>query len=101
MPMATITNFDEWLDEACDGSPADVYALHEAVNGETDFAQYHCTPTANGQWIVSCHGAENQLRLVTTTARETFPCCLHGRYVEGGMPVGTWYAMHHALDKDD
>lgn len=25
--MATITNFDEWLDEACDGSPADVYGV--------------------------------------------------------------------------
>lgn len=99
--MATITNFDEWLDEACAGSPEDVYALHEAVSGETNFAQYRCEPTANDQWIVSCRGAENRLRLATATAREAFLRCLGGRYVEGGMHVGTWYAMHHALAKDD
>lgn len=40
MARLTLTSFDEWLDGAVQTDVEDVYALHEAVDGETEFAQY-------------------------------------------------------------
>ncbi|MCK1794288.1 hypothetical protein [Pseudomonas violetae] len=101
--MATLTDFDEWLDGAVPSDMVeDVYALYEAVDGETEFAQYKAVRAANGQLLVSYGEGSDWLRLATNDAKEGFLRRIGGRYVaEGGMSVGAWYIMHQSMASDD
>ncbi|NWE43574.1 hypothetical protein HX875_29130 [Pseudomonas yamanorum] len=100
--MATLTDFDEWLDGAVPSDMVeDVYALYEAVDGETEFAQYKAVRAANGQLLVSYGEGSDWLRLATNDAKEGFLRRIGGRYVgEGGMSVAAWYIMHQGMASD-
>lgn len=101
--MATLTDFDEWLDVAVPSDMVeDVFALYEAVTGEKVFAQYKAVRAANGQLLVS-YGEDNDwLRLATKSAKEGFLRRLGGRYVgEGQMSIPAWYIMHKGMASDD
>jgi hypothetical protein len=98
--MASTTTFDDWLDEVDPSHYADAYALHEAVDRETSFAQFDVKRAANGALIVSAPGATS-LVLISDSAKEAFLRLICGRYVEGGMDIGAWYGMNRGLDSDD
>lgn len=102
MARTTLTDFDEWLDVAvATDLVEDVYALYEAVEGETEFAQYKAERAVNGQLFVS-YGADSPwLRLSTNEAKEGFLRRIGGRYIgEGCMDVGAWYVMQMGLASD-
>lgn len=98
--MASTTTFDEWLDEVDPSYYADAYALHEAVDRETSFAQFEAKRAANGALIVTAPGATS-LVLISESAKEAFLRLLCGRYVEGGMDIGAWYVMNHSNESDN
>lgn len=101
MARLTLTDFDEWLDGAVQTDVEDVYALHEAVDGETEFAQYKAERAPNGQLLVSYGDDSPWLRLSTEEAKQGFLRRLGGRYVgEGYMDIGAWYVMHKGLASD-
>jgi hypothetical protein len=102
MARTTLTDFDEWLDGAvATDLVEDVYALYEAVDGETGFAQYKAERAANGQLFVSYGDDSPWLRLSTNEAKEGFLRRIGGRYVgEGCMDVGAWYVMQMGLASD-
>ncbi len=79
MARLTLTDFDEWLDGAVQTDVEDVYALHEAVDGETEFAQYKAERAPNGQLLVSYGDDSPWLRLSTEEAKQGFLRRLGGR----------------------
>ncbi|WP_370679392.1 hypothetical protein [Comamonas sp. GB3 AK4-5] len=99
--MQSTTNFDSWLDEINISDPADVYALHTAIDGETWFASFEAKRAPNGKLIVTAPGESTALVLVSDHAKESFLNLLCAQYVEGGMGIGAWYAMHQGLSSDD
>ncbi len=100
--MATLTDFDEWLDGAVPtDAPEDVYALCQAVSGETAFSKYRVERKANGILFVSYGEGSAWLMLPTNEAKQGFLRRIGGRYVgEGVMSVGAWYVMNQALAPD-
>lgn len=101
MARIALTDFDEWLDDAVQSEVEDVYALNEAVDGETEFAQYKAERAPNGQLFVSYGEDSPWLRLPTEAAKQGFLRRLGGRYVgKGGMDIGAWYVMHMGLASD-
>jgi len=97
----TTTNFDEWLDAADPPGFEGVFALHEAVSGETEFASYKCERALNGQLIVSAPRLPLKLRLVNGAAKEGFLKCIHARYVDSGMDIAAWYGMNVGLASEN
>ncbi len=101
MARLTLTDFDEWLDGAVQSEVEDVYALHEAVNGETEFAQYKAQRALNGQLFLSYGDDSPWLKLPTEASIQGFLRRLGGRYVgEGCMDIGAWYVMQKGLASD-
>ena len=72
MARLTLTDFDEWLDSAVQKDVDDVYALHEAVEGETEFARYKAERAPNGQLFVSYGDYSPWLRLSRRTPSRVF-----------------------------
>lgn len=99
--MASTTNFDEWLDNVDPSYYTDTYALHEAVDGETEFAGFNAVRAANGSLIVTDPTNVQTLVLISETAKQAFLNLICARYVEGGMDIGAWYAMNQANDSDN
>lgn len=89
------TNFDGWLDEVNLDNYADVYALHETIEGETSFASFKAERAPNGKLIVTAPGVDNTLVLTSEKAKHALIDLICARHVEPGMQIGAWYAMHH------
>jgi len=95
------TNFDEWLDAVDPSLPSDTYALHEAIDGETSFAQFEAKRASNGVVVVHCDGLALDLLLVSDHAKATILNLICARYVEAGMSIHSWYGMHKMMESDD
>jgi len=102
--MATITDFDLWLDQADLDSegPSAVYSLYRAVNDCGSMAQFECKKAATSeQWFVTCIGAEDTLRLASIQAKEFFLAKLTKQYSGDFGTIEGWYAFHQSMAKDD
>lgn len=62
----------------------DVYALYEAVDAETEFAQYKAERAPYGQLFVSHRDDNPWLRLSTNEAKESLLRRIGGRYIGEG-----------------
>lgn len=99
--MAATTNFDEWLDNVDPSYYTDTYALHEAVDRETEFCGFKAVRAPNGSLIVTDPEHVQTLILVSDEAKHAFLNLICARYVEAGMDIGAWYAMNHANESDN
>lgn len=94
------TSFDEWLDAADPCDPANVAGLIEAVEGECEFSGFKAERAPNGKLIVSAHGLDLKLLLVSKEAEAAFVRSIHGLYVPDGQPAGWYAAVMHQAERD-
>ncbi|CAN7761179.1 hypothetical protein LJR296_006969 [Cupriavidus necator] len=98
--MSTTFDFDEWLDAADPCDPANVAGLVEAVGRECDFSGFKAERAKNGKLIVSAHGLDLKLVLVSKDAEAAFVRRIHGRYVPDGQPAAWHAAVMHQMERD-
>ncbi len=98
--MNTTFNFDEWLDAADPCDAPNVAGLVEAVENEFEFSGFKAERAPNGKLIVSAHGVDLKLVLVSKEAEEAFVRRIHARFVPGGMSADLAAAIDHINDHD-
>ncbi|MDY4388687.1 hypothetical protein [Pectobacterium aroidearum] len=97
--MATITDFDSWLDQADPDDYEEIYALYRTVADADEFGLYKCSVN-NGKYFVKADHAEDTLMLASEKARSAFLQAVDSRYdIEGD--IEGWYGYQRAMDKDD
>lgn len=98
--MATITDFDEWLEEAIDGGDySDVYSLYHTITDEVNNGGFQISKN-NGRWFVVSGNCEDTLMISTEKARQTLLSIIEERYCED-MDIEGYYYFHRAMEKDD
>ena len=98
--MGTTFEFDEWLDAADPCDAPNVAGLIEAVEHECEFSGFKAERAPNGKLIVSAHGVELKLVLVSKEAEEAFVRRIHSRFVPSGMSADIAAAIEHLNDHD-
>lgn len=94
------TSFDEWLDQVNLNYYADVYALHQAIEGETSFASYTAVRAPNGWLVVTAPSVATKLVLNSEKAKKALLDLICARHVEPGMQIDAWYGMEHQNESD-
>lgn len=100
--MATITDFNDWLDGIDLSDFNDVYSLYHSVS---DVEEWGCFNTikgkAEGQYIVSSiECSDINLFLASEKARDSFLSTIEKKYCED-MDIESYYGYHRAMEKDD
>lgn len=96
-----ITDFDLWLDNNDLSDFNDVYALYHSVSGIEDWGSYKTERgRGNQQLLVYSCECEDPLLLASDKARDAFLKKIEDNYCED-MDVESYYAFHHAMEKDD
>jgi len=99
--MATVTDFDTWLEENVDGTDYnDVYSIYQAVNDVTDMGGFEVKKNPQGRIFVSNGFSDETLMIASDAAKETFLKMIEDKYCED-MGIEGYYAFHHAMEKDD
>lgn len=98
--MGTTFEFDEWLDAADPCDAPNVSGLVEAVESESESSGFKAERAPNGKLIVSAHGLELKLVLVSKEAEAAFVRRIHARYVPSGMSADIAAAIDHLNDHD-
>ena len=99
--MATVTDFDTWLEENVDGTDYnDVYSIYQAVNDVTNMGGFEVKKNPQGRIFVSNGFSDETLMIASDAAKETFLKMIEDKYCED-MGIEGYYAFHHAMEKDD
>ncbi|MBX3640261.1 MAG: hypothetical protein KF888_07080 [Nitrosomonas sp.] len=97
--MATITDFEAWLDQADPDDHEEVYALYRAVSDVDELGMYKCTIN-NGKYFVKGDHTEDTLMLASEKAHSAFLQAINSRFeIEGD--IEGWYGYKRAMAKDD
>ena len=97
--MATITDFDSWLDQADPDGHEEVYALYRAVADVDEFGMYKCTMN-NEKYFVKGDHTDDTLMLASEKAHSAFLNVINSRFeIEGD--IEGWYGYKRAMAKDD
>jgi len=97
--MATITDFDAWLNEADPDDYEEIYALCRAVMDIDEFGMYKCSMN-NGKYFVKGNHTEDTLMLASEKARLAFVGTIDVRFKMEGNLEG-WYQYKRAMTKND
>lgn len=93
--MGTITNFEDWLDQADPVDFEEVYALYMAVQYDEKFGIFDCTPVpGKRQWLVKSGMVEDSLLLKSEREKEAFLSLIHESYCDPEMDMHEW---HHYM----
>lgn len=99
--MATITDFDTWLEGNDLSDFNDVYSLYHSVAEVEEWGGYKTIKGKDaGQYIVSSSECEEDLFLASEKAREYFLKTIEKQYCED-MDIEGYYGFHHAMERDD
>ena len=97
--MATITDFEEWLNEADPDSCEEIYALYKAVSDIDQHGMYECSMN-NGRYFVKGDHTTNTLMLASGKAYSAFLNTINSRFqIEGD--IEGWYGFSLAMAKSD
>lgn len=97
--MATITDFDAWLDDV-DGDHEEVMALYDSVQNVSDMGLYKCVEGNRvDTWVVSSNHHPEALFLASAVARDTFLKLIRERLC-GGEDVDSWYGFQRNMSND-
>lgn len=100
--MATITEFEEWLEQADPDDHEEVYALFRALTDTETFGPYECIlGPSKTMWFVKAAGADDTLLLASEKARTAFISLVEQRFGDGELDMESWYHFHRNLSKDD
>lgn len=98
--MATITDFQAWLDEIDLDNYDDVDSLYRSVKENDNYGLFKTEVAPNGQYIVSSTIATNKLRLASGLAKDTFLRLIEKVFCNN-EPEETWYVFYKAMEKND
>jgi hypothetical protein len=99
--MATITDFEGWLDQGEPEGYEEVYSLYRCVQDEEDFGIYECK-SKDGKLFIKAGHTDDTLMLASEKAKTAFLKIIETRYVDDNdMDIESWYAYNHAMSKDD
>jgi hypothetical protein len=99
--MATITDFDIWLEEADPEGHEEIYALYHCVLDEEDYGIWELKKRA-GQLFIKAGHTDDVLRIASPRAKQFFLDIVKDRYVrDPGMDIEGWYGFRRAMEKDD
>ncbi|HAS8529119.1 hypothetical protein ABMY37_21360 [Vibrio vulnificus] len=99
--MATITEFDAWLDMADLEGHEEVYALHQAVSGREDVGMFQCQEN-NGKFFVTANHVDDTLMLASEDAYRYFLTVIEKRFgISEFGDIEGWYGYSRAMAKDD
>ncbi len=97
--MATITDFEAWLNEADPDSHEEIYALYRAVSDIDQNAMYECSIN-NGKYFIKGDHTENTLILASEKAYYAFLQTMNVRFGFEGNIEG-WDGSNRAMAKED
>ncbi|ANS84064.1 hypothetical protein VSVS12_00240 [Vibrio scophthalmi] len=99
--MATITDFDAWLDMADAEGHEEVYSLYRAVLDIGDMGMYKCTEN-NGKFFLKASHVDDTLMLASEKAQKAFLNEISSRFGISGFDgdVEGWYSYCRAMSKD-
>jgi hypothetical protein len=90
--MGTITDSEDWLDQAYPADHEEVYALYMAVLNDDQFGIFGCTPSPdNSSWFVKSGTVEHMLLLESPQEKEAFLALIHSRYGDPELDMHAWY----------
>ncbi|HGS5167953.1 TPA: hypothetical protein ACMDUA_005310 [Vibrio harveyi] len=99
--MATITDFDLWVDAADADGFEEVYALYQAVSDRDDVGLFKCEEK-NGRFFVTANHVEDTLLLASDEAYDYFLVYIEKRFDIGSVgDMESWYGYQRAMAKDD
>ncbi|EGQ7810926.1 hypothetical protein I6Y99_004995 [Vibrio parahaemolyticus] len=100
--MATITDFDAWLDMADAEGHEEVYSLYRAVSDIDEMGMYECSEN-NGKYFLKASHVDDTLMLASEKARQAFLGEISSRFgiSDFGGDIEGWYSYCHAMSKDD
>jgi len=96
--MATITDFDAWLDSVDPDDYKEVYCLYKSVEECEEWGMYS-TSENNGKLFVKGPVGDT-LMLASEKAKKTFLNILEDRYCDDGMDIESWYGFMRAMKND-
>ena len=100
--MATITDFEAWLDQADPDGYEEVFALYQAVTECGSFGFYECKAGPKGtNWFIKGGGTEDTLMLASQKARDAFTKLVEEKYGDGELDMESWYHYHRNMARDD
>lgn len=100
--MATITDFEGWLDEADPDGFEEVYSLYMAIENGEEFGPYECKPSSdNSKWFIKASHTDDTLMLASEKARKAFLSLIHSRFCDPKLDMESWYHYKRNMAKDD
>ena len=100
--MATITDFEAWLDQADPEGHEEVYSLYRAVVDTTQMGPFQCKPAKGGNGlIVYADHIDDTLLLASDKAKSAFLNEIEKRYVNNDMNIEGWYEFNRSMAKND
>jgi hypothetical protein len=95
--MATVTDFESWLDRIRPKSTVDVYSLYRGIIDQENFGRFHCLKS-NAQLFLRTDKADDVLMLTSGEAVEEFLSTLRERFnIEGD--IRGWYIARRAMER--
>ena len=95
--MATITDFESWLDQIRPKSSVDVYSLYRAIIDQENLGRFHCLKN-DAQLFLRTDKANDVLMLASDKAVKEFLSTLRERFnIEGD--IRGWYITRRAMER--
>ncbi|HME41707.1 MAG TPA: hypothetical protein VKF36_01360 [Syntrophorhabdales bacterium] len=95
--MATITDFESWLDHIRPKSTVDVYSLYRAIVDQENLGRFHCLKD-DAQLFLRTDKADDVLMLTSDEAVKEFLSTLRERFnIEGD--IRGWYITRRAMER--
>ena len=100
--MATITDFEAWLEQADPDDHEEVYALYRAIEDGDSFGIYECKASPDGKkWFLKGGHTEDTLMLASDKAKNAFRSLIEKKYGDGELDMEAWYHYKRNMAKDD
>lgn len=100
--MATIKDFDAWLEEANPDDFEEIYALYCTVKDEESSAWYQCSRSKDKQrFFIKGSNTEDTLMLLSDKAKASFLSLIVSRYCDRDNDMEMWYDFKRSMAKDD
>ena len=95
--MATITDFESWLDRIRPKSTADVYSLYRAIIDQENLGRFHCLKN-DAQLFLRTDKTDEVLMLASDEAVKESLSTLRRRFsIEGD--IRGWYITRRAMER--
>ena len=96
--MGTITEFNDWLEQANLEGFEDVYALYSCVLSGSNFGEWVCKKK-DGRLFISAGHCDDKLMIASDSAKSLFLEIISRKYCAEKMDMETWYISQKEMVK--